>query len=128
MNKSVKEFDKETKEYIQNMTNEQYNLLIIKTWTNLLDTAIMEHDKKRFRDIEQGFYFILDNATDEQYLSTNLMTLNLITYERLFRGCGNSSKKSELELERNSGKDYVRDLDFSTENEGFEIRFVTDDE
>jgi|GEM_PF-6258323 len=131
MNNTVKEINKETIESLQNMTTKQYNLLITKLWNDLLDSALVSQDNKKYRDIEKSFYFMLDNATDEQYLSTNLMTLNLITYERLLEVYEESNNKSgllnHLLLERNDNEDYGRETNFNSDNE-FRIKFVVDED
>ena len=128
---TVKEINKDTIEPLQNMTTKQYNLLITKMWNDLLDCALVSHDNKKFRNIEKSFYFMLDNATDKQYLSTNLMTLNLITYGRLLEVYEDFDNKSGLLnrslLERNDNNDYGMETVFNLDNE-FRIKFVVDED
>ena len=132
MNNTLKEINNETIESLQNMTTKQYNLLITKLWNDLLDSALVSHNNKKYRDIEKSFYFMLDNATDEQYLSTNLMTLNLITYRRLLEVYEDSNNKSELLnhllLERMDNEDYGRETAFFNSDNEFRIKFVVDED
>lgn len=96
MIKSLNEIEKEKKEFIQNMNNEQYGLLISTTWTSLLNCAISEHDNKKFRQIENRLYTFINIATDEQKRYLNQGRIIDITYNKLLKVYEDSFNKSKL--------------------------------
>lgn len=95
MKATLNNINKETKEYIQKMNNDQYQLLINRTWSDLLN-AVSENNKEKYLNIEKTLEYIGNVATEEQKTYLNAMEVNNITFKNLMKSNHDSINKSTL--------------------------------
>lgn len=93
--KSINQLNKETEEYIIAMTPEQYQLLINRTWTDLLNSA-SENDKDKYTNIENTLNNIGTVATNEQKRNLDMNKINSITFNNLMKSYYDSINKTTL--------------------------------